>query len=530
MLPLNVDKGFNQRLETVAALLTITVQPDDFCHAWQEVAVKPGESPDFHATLAYLLILARYPHPEELEDSVQSLRNTSLSTLLSNLASSREYSRLIKSHIEFRLVVPDPERLMVDISHTILYPHLSGIQRVVLFLCSEWIEREAPVDFFVMRNDAPRPSLVTPEERKHFFNWTHRFSRNKSKSSLSRWKNKIQDLSPRVIRRLKKFYFQTTKQKAYLDSANRSALSVKPEVLNVLVLLKHKILLPELCNQLERIDFYLSLKRSLPKNRFSMVIFDFTPIFYPEYSAMGNNYLKLLRVVDKISCISLDIEKQTQHMLACVEGKRDVVVETHDLPGMLNIQNATSDKTQEVALENYPYILCVGTIEPRKNQIALLRASVNLMQEGLKYKLIFAGNPGWMAKKFLSALSEAHEQKFDIEMRQSVSENELINLYQNCAFTVFCSHAEGFGLPIVESLRFGKAVVVSERGCMRDIANEIGGCHFIDPDRQESIENAIRLLLTNEEYVRRLEKSINFESWPDWGEYSDQLLAFSTHK
>ncbi len=108
-----------------------------------------------------------------------------------------------------------------------------------------------------------------------------------------------------------------------------------------------------------------------------MILYDFTPIWYPEYAAIGTgflNYLKLLRVIDKISCISSDIERQTRHMIACIREESEVVIATHDLPGIIHDQSEKSIEEETRNVSTQPYILCVGTIEPRKNQHTLLQA------------------------------------------------------------------------------------------------------------------------------------------------------------
>jgi len=213
-------------------------------------------------------------------------------------------------------------------------------------------------------------------------------------------------------------------------------------------------------------------------------------------------------------------------MVDCIRELHDVVLATHDLPGIIREADGQSIEDDTSADSSAPYILCVGTIEPRKNQEKLLHACMSLMRQGLSFRLIFVGNPGWGGEAVQSKIIAAKKQGFDVEIKNSVSENELVQLYKNSSFTVYCSHAEGFGLPIVESLRYGKAVVVSDRGCMRDLGLKLGGCFFIDPDHQKTLEDAIQSLLLDNGVLKELEGTIRFDGWPDWNDYARQVFTF----
>jgi len=554
------DSGFAQRLETVAGVLQLNAADDSF-ESWQALAEQPQPAREFHAALAFLLAVARYPHPEEIRDFTYRWEQSGFIESVQAIFASSEYARLARGATEYRLFVPDADRLFVDISNTLFSSHLSGIQRVVRCLCHPWVQNNAPVEFFVMRNDAPRPSLITADEQHYYLNWTKTFGT--ASFALGGLRSRIvpdkatdgqltskQRLAVRVARRARVEWHRVLRRSRamkhtvygvltdikYYYPGNASPLREKPWVLQVPVFTNHRLLLPELCDLTPRSDFYLTVKHSMPQTRMSMILYDFIPLWYPEHAGIAHSYLeylRLLRVADKISCISADIERQTRHMVACIRDRndpREIVIATHDLPGSIGSENApvAADTVEGTATrESLPYVLCVGTVESRKNQRTLLHACLNLMKQGTRFRLIFAGNPGWKAQKFVADLYAAQNQGFEVEIKISVPEKELIELYRNCAFTVFCSYAEGFGLPIVESLRFGKAVVVSDRGCMRDIGDRLGGCYFIEPDRQETIENAIRLLLSDKSELDKLTASIHFEGWPDWNDYANQLLQFS---
>jgi glycosyltransferase involved in cell wall biosynthesis len=172
-------------------------------------------------------------------------------------------------------------------------------------------------------------------------------------------------------------------------------------------------------------------------------------------------------------------------------------------------------------------ILCVGTIEPRKNAVRVLRAAVLLASEGQRFRLVFAGNPGWLEERFVAELRRRRAEGLDVELRLSVTDAELAALYCASSFTVFCSLAEGFGLPIVESLHFGRPVVTSNRGSMAEIARH-GGCLLVDPTSVDEIAQAMRRLLKEPELLDNLSRQASSVRWRGWGEYADELYRFAT--
>src|ERR1051325_449912 len=187
-----------------------------------------------------------------------------------------------------------------------------------------------------------------------------------------------------------------------------------------------------------------------------MVGHDLIPLYQPEFctSAAFVSYLRVLRVVDRISCVSEFSRSQFEKFVGSVTRSvsRKVVVAAHPLAGDVVPPDAMSSdpQTDEVM------VLSVGTLEPRKNQIGVLRAARLLWDRGVRFKLIFAGNAGWLYEPFLDELESARRAGYAAEFVPGPGDAQLFDLYRRCRFTVFCSFSEGFGLPVVESLAVGK--------------------------------------------------------------------------
>lgn len=116
--------------------------------------------------------------------------------------------------------------------------------------------------------------------------------------------------------------------------------------------------------------------------------------------------------------------------------------------------------------------LCVGTIEPRKNQARLAEAYARyLALGGPAMPLVFAGGKGWLMEGFRSRL-ESLGVADKVLMTGYVSDHELAWLYRNCLANLYPSLFEGFGLPVLEGLQFGAASIVSSSTSLPEAAGD----------------------------------------------------------
>lgn len=117
-----------------------------------------------------------------------------------------------------------------------------------------------------------------------------------------------------------------------------------------------------------------------------------------------------------------------------------------------------------------PYILFVGTIQPRKNIERLIEAFEMIDFTG---DLLLVGKKGWLFEKiFQRVLSSKYRDR--IHFLEFVASDELQNLYQNAQFFVLPSLYEGFGIPVVEAMASGVPVVVSNTSSLPEVAGVAG--------------------------------------------------------
>jgi glycosyltransferase involved in cell wall biosynthesis len=125
-----------------------------------------------------------------------------------------------------------------------------------------------------------------------------------------------------------------------------------------------------------------------------------------------------------------------------------------------------------------PYILTVGTLEPRKNLPTLLRAFAKI-KDDIPHQLVLVGPEGWLTGDLRQTISELHLGD-RLRMTGFVSDEELGGWYSAADLFAFPSHYEGFGLPSVEAMRCGVPVLASNSSCFPEVIGDAGV--LIPPD------------------------------------------------
>jgi len=130
-----------------------------------------------------------------------------------------------------------------------------------------------------------------------------------------------------------------------------------------------------------------------------------------------------------------------------------------------------------------PYLLAVGTLEPRKNFARLIRAHA---RSGVDLDLLIAGGRGWLYKDIEGAARAAPR----VRLLGHVPEPELKRLLAGARAFLYPSLLEGFGLPVLEAMAAGKPVLTSDREPLRSLAG--AAAILVDPTDEEAIADGIR--------------------------------------
>ena len=119
-----------------------------------------------------------------------------------------------------------------------------------------------------------------------------------------------------------------------------------------------------------------------------------------------------------------------------------------------------------------PFLLMVGTLEPRKNHLTAVRALADHLQRrpASPLRLVLAGSTGWLYQPFLDAVGELGLESRVVRLGR-VEPGALKWLYQHAAALLFPSLYEGFGLPVLEAFTLGCPVVAARIGSVVEIAD-----------------------------------------------------------
>lgn len=162
------------------------------------------------------------------------------------------------------------------------------------------------------------------------------------------------------------------------------------------------------------------------------------------------------------------------------------------------------------------YILCVGTIEPRKNIESLLRAYA-LLDKAIRdeYQLLIAGRFGWKNSSLFKLYNKLKLNKNEVRFLGYVPKEDLINLYCGASLFVFPSLYEGFGLPLLEAMACGVPIICSDIEIFREIVND--SAFYVNSADAQLLSSGIGKLLQDDgirsTLVRRGSLRKNEFSW-----------------
>lgn len=215
---------------------------------------------------------------------------------------------------------------------------------------------------------------------------------------------------------------------------------------------------------------------------------------------------KSAHIVDKIVAVSEATKKTIVSIYDIPEEKIEVV--SPAIASEMIYSNITEADVMRVKQKFFiedEYILSICTFEPRKNLISLVEA-YEIYREKHKYsnvKLVLTGQKGWNFDNILQKIGVSRFKE-DIILTDYVSDFELGVLYRGALIFAYVSYYEGFGMPILEALHYGKAVLTSNTTSMPEVGGD-AAC-YCDPYDLESVYVSLEHLLEDEKYRKELQR------------------------
>lgn len=223
-----------------------------------------------------------------------------------------------------------------------------------------------------------------------------------------------------------------------------------------------------------------------------ITIHDLTPVLFPQFhvwnSAVVHKIMfpQVFKKADAVIAVSENTKKDIIHkyhppapVFVTPLGTRDLSLppspSTPPAPSPLfsNPSASTSAPLTAGFNKGDNYILFVSTLEPRKNVETLIKAYNLIRDRGRTEKLVLIGKKGWKSEGIFHTLNESR-YKEDIRSHDYIAENELGKYFQNASVFVYPSHYEGFGLPILEAMRFGVPVVAANNSSIPEVVGNAG--------------------------------------------------------
>ncbi len=170
-------------------------------------------------------------------------------------------------------------------------------------------------------------------------------------------------------------------------------------------------------------------------------------------------------------------------------------------------------------------VLAIGTVEPRKNHVALLKAFLSAeKQSQRKLKLVLVGSSDTFDHELADKVEVLINQSKNIVWIKDANDAMLEQQYYEADFTIFPSVEEGFGLPIVESLWFGRPCICANFGQMMELATG-GGCLPVDVNDNEKFSEAIRSLANDQDLYQKLKSQIPRRYFRTWDDYASEISS-----
>ena len=280
-------------------------------------------------------------------------------------------------------------------------------------------------------------------------------------------------------------------------------------------------------------DVFATMVTSLKREqsfKIVQIVYDLLPAVQPAFFVPGmleqvSNYMEaIFSVSDQILAISEATKKDIQFFQKS-KNLASCAVNVFRLGE--DFVEGESLKPQ-LAIEPGKFILSVGTVEARKNHIALyymvreaIRSNINLPT------IVIAGKQGWLVDNLLYIVKNDPIISKKIIFLHNGTDSEIAWLYQNCLFTLYQSFYEGWGLPISESLFYGKLCLASNTSSMPEIAGDL--VHYYSPNNPSEILKSIVKYLKEPLLLKEREQKIKEQyvltSWDaTFNQVEDYLL------
>jgi glycosyltransferase involved in cell wall biosynthesis len=285
-------------------------------------------------------------------------------------------------------------------------------------------------------------------------------------------------------------------------------------------------------------NYYLIVRNAKREHsiRYIPFVHDLIPIMAADHCVTGviEDYITWLVGVFDHADLFLVNSQSTGRDLMLAAGRLGRPIDMASIevvPLNADFRQPTDGKLSTNELERWSlaassYSLIVSTIESRKNHSLALDAWERLIEKHGADRvpmLVCVGRSGWLNGAFFERLNRNHQLRAKVKLIERVSDEELALLYRCCRFTVYPSHYEGWGLPVTESLCYGRVPVVADNSSLREAGGDFAV--FFESGTVADLVTAIERMLFEAGFVERLEREITTRFRPrSWTSIAAQVI------
>ena len=230
-----------------------------------------------------------------------------------------------------------------------------------------------------------------------------------------------------------------------------------------------------------------------------VTIHDLTFFLYPKLHTRGRTLVmpffikNAMRHAEGLIFVSEATRADAEKLIPGTGNLRRIVPLGVDLQGFDIHPQETKAVLGRFSIQR-PFVLFVGTLEPRKNVPRLIQAFDRIANEHPDLLLVLAGKPGW---DFDDVFAAIHASKYKNRIRHLgfVGDSEKRALLVACEALVYPSLYEGFGLPVLEAMAAGAPVITSNVSSLPEVAGD--AAMLVNPLSVDDIADALRTIVSN---------------------------------
>jgi len=485
----------------------------DNCDEWFVAISKIGEKKE-NLFLVWLAITGCYPKKSELSEFVSDLQVNGLRSASIRLISQRLKKNQSRLFLYRVVLVEAKYENLVDLTHTLASPYLTGIQRVAFGITNK-VEN---ISIFIWNGDtgiiSEVPNIQASSDRlfftrdrswqKNYIIFLHKLLPYLEKSPIGK---SIRTLILPFARKIK--HYLTNSDTAHFLSSENSF------TIENLLIMKTRLTVPEIPFPQNVYRYESIIENSITPVQ--IILYDFIPFFHawtvhPKNRGDLNVYIRLVLLADKIFSISELVHEQAKLISCAFRLERTEWQNRVQDYSWLALPSGLKAAVPNEFEKDPKLVVMAGSLEPRKNHLQFLNALEIMAERNIEIRAEILGSAGWENDYILDRIHHLQAQGVNIVRIGNLTDTEMRERIAQSQALLQISEAEGFGLPVIEALGLGTRVIVSDVSPLREWESE--RVSVVKLGDSEELARALTNILKNSEVMTG---PIYVDvTWKDW--------------